>query len=81
MKKSGGLPPRFWDVIFIPFIRRRYEKPSRAHASDICHDIEVFKVQHQDDMPSKLNKDAARKVVPGMHAVTRSRGGIIEALK
>ena len=60
------------------------------HASDICRDIEVFTVQHQEDMPSKLksdletlqvNKDGARKVVPGMHAVTRSRGGILEALK
>ena len=62
MTKAKVSPPRFWDVIFIPFIQRKHAKPvvellnedtsppAADVASDIRRDIEVFKVQHQEDM-------------------------------
>ena len=64
MKKAKVSPTRAWDVIFIPFIQRRHAKPvdgaasppAAVDASDIRHDIDVFKVQHQEDM-RKLKSD------------------------
>ena len=53
------------------------------HASDICCEIEVFKVQHQEDMLSKLksdlktlqmNKDAACK--GGLYLAPHIPGGL-----
>lgn len=80
MKKAKVSPPRFWDAIFIPLIQRRHAKPAaEAHeaasppaadgASDIRRDIDLFKVQHQEDMRKlksdletlRKNKDAARE--------------------
>jgi hypothetical protein len=81
MKKAKVSPPRAWDVIFIPFIQRRHAKPvAELHeatsppaadgASDIRRDIEVFKVQHQEDM---------RKLKSDLETLRKNKGAAHEA--
>ena len=75
--KKAKVSPRSWDVIFIPFIQRRYAKPVAGASDirrDIRRDIDVFKVQHQEDMrrlksnleTSRKNKDAAREATKAL---------------
>jgi len=83
MKKAKVSPPRFWDVVFIPFIQRRRAEPvAELHgaasppvaddASDIRRDIEVFKVQHQEDIRKlKSDLETLRKNKVAAHEATK----------